>query len=173
MSNNYKSYNNNSKTQPPQHNNNYNKSSEPFKKDIINNIRYYDEKGGVDVNLFSIKAEEIVNEIAKLGKTCTGKDKDNKITQLRRFYNDILTIKNKIEYSKDVDALYIKIRDAKIVDSMDVEKGVTIDIDEKGHIVGIEILDASEKLNPSELANISIENIPLRPFKISCQSGII
>ena len=79
----------------------------------------------------------------------------------------------KIEYSKDVDALYIKIRDAKIVDSMDVEEGVTIDIDEKGHIVGIEILDASEKLNPSELANISIENIPLRPFKISCQSGII
>ncbi len=67
----------------------------------------------------------------------------------------------KIEYSKDVDALYIKIRDAKIVDSMDVENGVTIDIDEKGHIVGIEILDASEKLNPAELTNISIENIPL------------
>jgi CRISPR-associated protein Csm2 len=108
MSNNYKSYNNNSKTQPPQHNNNYNKSSEPFKKDIINNIRYYDEKGGVDVNLFSIKAEEIVNEIAKLGKTCTGKDKDNKITQLRRFYNDILTIKNKIEYSKDPELEFQK-----------------------------------------------------------------
>lgn len=43
----------------------------------------------------------------------------------------------KIEYSKDISALYIKIRDAKIVDSMDVEKGVTVDIDEKGHIVGI------------------------------------
>ncbi len=72
----------------------------------------------------------------------------------------------KIEYSKDVDALYIKIRDAKIVDSMDVEKGVTIDMDEKGHIVGIEILDASEKLNPSELTNISIENIPLEKIAV-------
>ena len=72
----------------------------------------------------------------------------------------------KIEYSKDVDALYIKIRDAKIVDSMDVEKGVTIDIDEKGHIVGVEILDASEKLNPSELTNISIENIPLEKIAV-------
>ena len=72
----------------------------------------------------------------------------------------------KIEYSKDVDALYIKIRDAKIIDSMDVEKGVTIDIDEKGHIVGIEILDASEKLNPSELTNISIENIPLEKIAV-------
>ncbi len=72
----------------------------------------------------------------------------------------------KIEYSKDVDALYIKIRDAKIVDSMDVEKGVTVDIDEKGHIVGIEILDASEKLNPAELSNISIENIPLEKIAV-------
>ena len=72
----------------------------------------------------------------------------------------------KIEYSKDVDALYIKIRDAKIVDSIDVEKGVTIDMDEKGHIVGIEILDASEKLNPSELTNISIENIPLEKIAV-------
>ncbi len=67
----------------------------------------------------------------------------------------------KIEYSKDVDALYIKLRQANIVDSMDVEEGVTIDLDEKGHIVGIEILDASERLELSELVNISIENIPI------------
>ena len=67
----------------------------------------------------------------------------------------------KIEYSKGVDALYIRIREAKIVDSMDIEEGVTVDLDEKGHIVGLEILDASEKLNISDLVNISIENIPL------------
>ncbi|MBI3585316.1 MAG: DUF2283 domain-containing protein [Nitrospinae bacterium] len=67
----------------------------------------------------------------------------------------------KIEYSKDVDALYIKLREAKIADSRDIEEGVTIDLDEKGHIVGIEILDASERLKPAELLNISIENLPL------------
>lgn len=67
----------------------------------------------------------------------------------------------KIEYSKNVDALYIKIREAKVVDSMDIEEGVTIDLDEKGHIVGIEILDASEKLELSDLVNISIENLPV------------
>lgn len=67
----------------------------------------------------------------------------------------------KIEYSKDVDALYIKLREAKIEDSMDIEEGVTIDLDGKGHIVGIEILDASEKLELSDLVNISIENLPL------------
>lgn len=67
----------------------------------------------------------------------------------------------KIEYSKDVDALYIKLREAKISDSMDIEEGVTIDVDEKGHIIGIEILDASEKIGFSELVNIFIENLPL------------
>jgi uncharacterized protein YuzE len=56
----------------------------------------------------------------------------------------------KIEYSKDIDALYINI-----------EEGVTIDLDAKRHVVGIEILDASEKMELSSLVNISIENIPL------------
>ena len=51
----------------------------------------------------------------------------------------------KIEYSKGIDALYIRLREVRISDSMDIEEGVTVDLDEKGHIVGIEILDASEK----------------------------
>lgn len=67
----------------------------------------------------------------------------------------------KIEYSKSVDALYIRLREAKIVDSTDIEEGVTVDLDENGHIVGLEILDASEKLNISDLVNISIENLPI------------
>jgi len=67
----------------------------------------------------------------------------------------------KIEYSKNIDALYIRLRDAGIADSIDIEEGVTADLDEQGHIVGLEILDASEKLNVSELVNITIENIPM------------
>ncbi len=67
----------------------------------------------------------------------------------------------KIEYSKNIDALYIRLRDAGIADSIDIEEGVTADLDEHGHIVGLEILDASEKLNVSELVNITIENIPM------------
>jgi uncharacterized protein YuzE len=67
----------------------------------------------------------------------------------------------RIEYSKNVDALYIRLRNAEIADSIDIEEGVTADLDEQGHIVGLEILDASEKLNISELVNITIENIPM------------
>ena len=44
---------------------------------------------------------------------------------------------------------------------MDIEEGVTIDLDEEGHIVGIEILDAADRLGLESLLNISIENMPL------------
>jgi len=67
----------------------------------------------------------------------------------------------RIEYSKSADALYIRLREAKIFDSIDIEEGVTVDFDEKGHVVGIEILDASEKLGISDLVNITIENLPI------------
>jgi uncharacterized protein YuzE len=67
----------------------------------------------------------------------------------------------KIEYDKEADALYIQLREAYVDDNIDIEEGVTVDLDDKGHIVGIEILDASEKLKLSDLVNISIENLPL------------
>jgi uncharacterized protein YuzE len=67
----------------------------------------------------------------------------------------------KIEYSKSVDALYIRLREVEICDSVDIEEGVTIDLDGEGHIVGIEILDATEKMDISDLVNINIVNIPL------------
>lgn len=66
----------------------------------------------------------------------------------------------KIEYDKEADALYIQIRDANVDDNIDIEEGVTVDLDKEGHIVGIEILDATKKLSPKDLVNITIENIP-------------
>ena len=67
----------------------------------------------------------------------------------------------RIEYDKEVDALYILLRDAKPVDTKDVDEGVTIDVDENGHIIGIEILDAADRLGMESLVNVSIENMPL------------
>jgi uncharacterized protein YuzE len=67
----------------------------------------------------------------------------------------------RIEYSKDVDALYIHLRDVPVAESRDVEEGVTLDFDANGHIVGLEVLDASERLGLSSLVNVSIENLPV------------
>jgi len=67
----------------------------------------------------------------------------------------------KIEYDREADALYIQLREADVEDNIDIEEGITIDLDEKRHIVGIEILDASKKLSLKDLVNITIENLPV------------
>lgn len=67
----------------------------------------------------------------------------------------------RIEYDKEADALYIQLREASVEDNIDIEEGVTVDLDEKKHIVGIEILDASKKLSLEDLVNITIQNLPV------------
>jgi len=68
----------------------------------------------------------------------------------------------RIEYDREVDALYIRLREVKPKDTKDVLEGVTIDLDSQGRIVGIEILDAAERLGLESLLNVSIENMPLQ-----------
>ena len=67
----------------------------------------------------------------------------------------------KIEYDREADALYIQLRKVLPVDNIDIEEGVTVDLDAGGHIIGIEVLDAVERLGLEALLNVSIENMPL------------
>ncbi len=67
----------------------------------------------------------------------------------------------KIEYDREADALYIQFRPVHSEGNMDIEDGVTVDLDREGHLVGIEILDASDRLGIQALANLTIENMPL------------
>lgn len=67
----------------------------------------------------------------------------------------------RIEYDKEADALYIQLREAYVEDNVEIEEGITVDLDENRHVVGIEILDASRKLSLSDMVNISIRNLPL------------
>jgi uncharacterized protein YuzE len=69
----------------------------------------------------------------------------------------------RIEYDPEADALYIQIREANAADNIDIEDGVTVDVDENGHIVGLEVLDASKRLSPSDLSSIVIQKLPLEP----------
>jgi uncharacterized protein YuzE len=73
----------------------------------------------------------------------------------------------KIEDDEEADALYIILRDVPAVDSRDIDEGVTIDLDTKGNIVGLEVLDASEKLGQEALNNISISNMPRKKIPLN------
>jgi uncharacterized protein YuzE len=67
----------------------------------------------------------------------------------------------RIEYDKEADALYIQLREVYVDDNVEIEEGITVDLDENRHVVGIEILDPSKKLSLSDMANITIQNLPL------------
>ena len=59
----------------------------------------------------------------------------------------------KIEYDRRADAMYIRLRAGTVVESDGVRPGVVFDFDANGKVLGIEMLDVSERTdNPRELA---------------------
>ena len=52
--------------------------------------------------------------------------------------------KVKVEYDRDADILYIKLKDSKIVDTRMLGEDVYVDIDMDENFVGIEIWKASQ-----------------------------
>ena len=51
-----------------------------------------------------------------------------------------------VRYDKEVNALYLKLSDEPAVESEMIRPGVVLDYNEKGELVGIEILNVTENL---------------------------
>jgi uncharacterized protein YuzE len=59
----------------------------------------------------------------------------------------------KIEYDQQADAMYIRLKAGTVAESEEVRPGVVLDFDAEGKVLGIEMLDVSERTdNPRELA---------------------
>ena len=57
----------------------------------------------------------------------------------------------KIKYYPETDSLYIDLSSKASVDSVEVSRGVVLDYDTDGNLVGIDIDEASTKLEIKEL----------------------
>ena len=62
----------------------------------------------------------------------------------------------KIEYDKDADALYIIFKEGTYSISKEIEDGIIIDYNKKGDILGIEIIEASNRMKGKELDEITV-----------------
>lgn len=51
----------------------------------------------------------------------------------------------KIEYDPAADALYVRLSEAAIIESEQVQPGVILDFDASGKVVGVEILSVSKR----------------------------
>jgi uncharacterized protein YuzE len=61
----------------------------------------------------------------------------------------------RIEYDKEVDAAYIyleyPIKDGEAKKTIEINNNIIIDFDEKGKMIGVEVLNASKVLNKKTL----------------------
>jgi uncharacterized protein YuzE len=63
----------------------------------------------------------------------------------------------KLNYYSDTDSLYIDLSSKTSVDSREISPGVVLDYDGKGELVGIDIDNASKKL---DLQDLTINHVP-------------
>lgn len=70
----------------------------------------------------------------------------------------------KIQYVHDTDSLYIHFSSRPSRDSEEVAEGVVIDYDDEGNIVGLDIDNASTKI---ELNELILDHLPIRRERLS------
>ena len=63
----------------------------------------------------------------------------------------------KLNYYPDTDSLYIDLSEQASVESRQISEGIVLDYDADGNLVGIDIDNASEKV---DLQKLTISNLP-------------
>ena len=64
----------------------------------------------------------------------------------------------KLNYYPDTDSLYIDLSEQPSVESREITEGIVLDYDAAGHLVGIDIDNASQKV---ELKQLTLNKLPL------------
>ena len=62
-----------------------------------------------------------------------------------------------ITYDTKADAMYIKFCDGEFVVNKEVEEGIIVDMGKGNVLLGIEILGASSRFRPEDLARVEIQ----------------
>ena len=66
----------------------------------------------------------------------------------------------RLRVDKDVDALYLRLDDSKIIESEEVSPGVILDFNENDEVVGIEMLYLSKRAPMVDLEKLVFETVP-------------
>lgn len=75
----------------------------------------------------------------------------------------------KFNYDKETDSLYINFVDIQGVDSYEISSDYIVDIDAKGNLIGIEVLNLKDKIDFEQLI---FNQIPIKDIRFLNQSAI-
>jgi uncharacterized protein YuzE len=67
----------------------------------------------------------------------------------------------KIEYDKEADAVYIYLQQKEAAKTIELSEIVKVDLDKEGKLIGIEVLNATQRYSLSDIFNISTKNLIL------------
>ncbi|MBI3016374.1 MAG: DUF2283 domain-containing protein [Candidatus Tectomicrobia bacterium] len=70
----------------------------------------------------------------------------------------------KLNYYPDTDSLYIDLSERSSVESREISEGIVVDYDAEGNVVGIDIDNASRKV---DLKQLTLSKLPVVVQKIS------
>jgi uncharacterized protein YuzE len=65
----------------------------------------------------------------------------------------------KLKVDKESDALYLRLDEAAVVESEEVQPGIVLDYDAAGNMVGVEILNLSKRVAPERLRVLQLETV--------------
>lgn len=67
----------------------------------------------------------------------------------------------RIEYDREVDALYVRLQEKYVARTIEIEEGLNLDLDENGKLIGLEVLDATARYSLTDIFNVATENLIL------------
>ena len=67
----------------------------------------------------------------------------------------------RIEYDSEIDALYIRMQKKYVDKTVEIEEGLNLDLDKNGKLIGLEVLDATERYSLTDVFDISTKNLIL------------
>jgi uncharacterized protein YuzE len=65
----------------------------------------------------------------------------------------------RLKVDRESDALYLRLDEAAVVESEEVQPGVVLDYDAAENVVGIEILNLSKRVAPDRLRVLQFETV--------------
>ncbi len=74
----------------------------------------------------------------------------------------------KFHYYPETDSLYISLLDKPSVDSQEVASGIVLDFDAEGHLVGLDIDQASQVV---DLSKLEASSLPIASLSLAGQSA--
>ena len=65
----------------------------------------------------------------------------------------------KITFDREADAVYIELSSGEFASNKKIDDDTIIDLDKRGNILGIEIINASKRISKDFLSDISVKNL--------------